>query len=156
MGTLWHGECMRSTECLLVPTVILFLIILSNSFPKLHASLIPLSFEHLHLTHFPLYSLVISPICHWSGIVYVWISLLISFRYISRVWWLACVNISFGNLSGPGALLFFSCFIGLLSSCIVAFSGFMKFLLWVFSSLTLFVMLSVQFWYSGFPIHCYV
>ena len=41
------------------------------------------------------------------------------------------MNISFGNLSGPGALLFFKCFIVLLSSCIVhvAFSGFLQLLL---------------------------
>ena len=57
-----------SVIVILIFGVILLLIIRSNSFPKLLARVIPLSFEHLPLTPFPLYSLVISPICHWSGI----------------------------------------------------------------------------------------
>ena len=96
------------TSVILIFGVIILLLILSNRFPKLLVRVIPLSFEHLPLTPFALYSLVISPIYHWSGILNVWINLLISFRYISPVCWLACVNISFGNLSGLGALFFFS------------------------------------------------
>ena len=45
------------------------------------------------------------------------------------------MNISFGILSGPGALLFLSCFIVLLSSWIGTLSGGLHVLLWSSSSL---------------------
>ena len=48
------------------------------------------------------------------------------------------MNISFEILSGPGALLFLSCFIVLFSSWIVTLSGGLDVLLWSSSSLILF------------------
>ena len=61
------------------------------------------------------------------------------------------MNISFGILSGPGALLFLSCFIVLFSSWIVTLSGGLHVLLWSSSSLILFFMRSVHFLYCGCP-----
>ena len=49
--------------------VALLFTILSNSFPTLLASVIPLSLEHLPLVPFPLYKLVMFPLSHWSGMV---------------------------------------------------------------------------------------
>ena len=102
---------------------ILLLIILSNIFPKLLARVIPLSFEHFPFVPLPLYSLIISPVCHWVGILCVCIILLIVWRYMSFTFGSAFVNISFGILSGPVALLFFIRFIVFVNSFIVAFSG---------------------------------
>ena len=61
---------------------ILLLIILSNIFPKLLAKVIPLSFEHFPFVPLPLYSRIISPVCHWVGILCVCIILLIVCRYM--------------------------------------------------------------------------
>ena len=103
---------------------ILLLIILSNIFPKLLAKVIPLSFEHFPFVPLPLYSRIISPVCHWVGILCVCIILFIVCRYMCFTFGSAFVNISFGILSGPVALLFFICFIVFVSSFIVAFFRF--------------------------------
>ena len=56
---------------------ILLLIILSNIFSKLLAKVILLSFEHFPFVPLPLYSRIISPVCHWIGILCVCIILFI-------------------------------------------------------------------------------
>ena len=66
---------------------ILLLIILSNIFPKLLAKVIPLSFEHFPFVPLPLYSRIISPVCHWVDILCVCIILFIVCRYM-------CISVS--------------------------------------------------------------
>ena len=60
--------------------------ILSNSFPKLLARVMPLSFEHMPLFPFPLYSLIIWPFCHCSGISLLLAMVCSISLYISTVW----------------------------------------------------------------------
>ena len=86
----------------------LSLMILSNSFPGLLASVIPLSFEHFPLVPFPLYSLKIWPICQLSGISSLtWIMLNASLK-ISLVFLFASMNVSLGMSSGPGLSFLFN------------------------------------------------
>ena len=84
--------------------------ILSNSFPKLLAMVMPLSFEHIPLFPFPLYSLIIWSFWHCSGISLLLAMVCSISLYISTVWDSAFVNVSFGISSGPVALPFFRVF----------------------------------------------
>ena len=74
---------------------ILLLIILSNTFPKLLAGVIPRSLEHCPFVPFPLYSLVISPSSHYSGMFDVCIILFMGFRYICFVFFFVCFGEDF-------------------------------------------------------------
>ena len=86
----------------------LSLMILSNTFPGLLASVIPLSFEHFPLIPFPLYSLRIWPSCQLCGISsFTWILLNASLK-ISLVFLLASMNVSLGMSSGPRLFFLFS------------------------------------------------
>ena len=98
--------------------------ILSNTFPGLLASVIPLSFEHFPLVTFPLYSFRIWPICQFSGISsFTWILLNASLK-ISLVFWFASMNVSLGMSSGPRLFFFlFSFFMAIPISLGVICSG---------------------------------
>ena len=85
----------------------LSLMILSNTFPGLLASVIPLSFEHFTLVPFPLYSLRIWPICQLFGISSFTCILLNASLKISLVFLFASMNVSLGMSSGPRLLLLF-------------------------------------------------
>ena len=61
------------------------LIICSNTFPKLLARVIPRSYKHFPFVPFPLYSLIISPSSHCSGMFGVCIILFMFFMYICFV-----------------------------------------------------------------------
>ena len=75
--------------------------ILSNTFPGLLVSVIPLSFEHFPWVPFPLYSPRVWPICQLSGISsFTWILLKASLK-ISLVFLFASMNIPLGMSSGP-------------------------------------------------------
>ena len=74
--------------------------ILSNTFPRLLAIVIPLSFEHFPLVPFLLYSLRIWPTCQLFGISsFTWIMLNASLK-ISLVFLFAFMNVSLGMSSG--------------------------------------------------------
>ena len=70
----------------------LLLSILSNSLPKLLARVIPLSFEHLPLLPLPLYSRIICPFCHCSGMSLLSAIVCSAFLYTSIVWGSALVK----------------------------------------------------------------
>ena len=96
--------------------VALLLTICSNSLSTLLASVIPLSFEHFPLVPLPLYSLVMFPLSHCSGMLplsWMWLSI---FRYNFRVFMEAFRKILSGMLSGPGHFPFLRDFIALSSS----------------------------------------
>ena len=85
----------------------LSLMILSNTFPGLLASVIPLSFEHFPLVPFLLYSLRIWPSCQLFGISsFTWILLNASLK-IFLVFLLASMNVSLGMSSGPRLFFLF-------------------------------------------------
>ena len=87
------------------------LITLSYTFPTLLATVIPRSFEHIPFLPFPLYSLVIVPICHCWGVSCFLIMQLNIFLYILFVLLSAFVNISFGISSGQQLFPFFRFFV---------------------------------------------
>ena len=96
--------------------VALLLTIRSHNLPTLLASVIPLSFEHFHLVPLPLYSLVMFPFSHCSGMFpfsRMWLNI---FRYTFRVFAEAFMKTSLGMLSGPGHFPLLRVFIALSSS----------------------------------------
>ena len=125
----------------------LLLSILSNSLPKLLARVIPLSFEHLPLLPLPLYSRIICPFCHCSGMSLLSAIVCSAFLYPLIVWGSALVNISFGISSGPVAFPFFSLCIASVSS-VVRIGSMSSFI--PSDSVILFIVVSISLFHSAY------
>ena len=122
----------------------LSLIILSNIFPKLLETVMPLSFEHFPLIPLPLYILVTDPSCHSIGIFWDCSMVFNVCRYRSRVGRVALMKASLGMSSGPQLFAGFSFFIAWFSSCsVIGVCGWLC-CLSISHSFTLVMMVSVR------------
>ena len=86
-------------------------------------TVIPLSLEHLPFFHFPLYSRVIIPLRHSSGMFFLMCTVFSMSVSSCIVQLFASMNSSFGTSSGPNAFLRFSCFVACFTSIVIGFLG---------------------------------